>query len=270
MNLLMFSCKHTFCRSCLREHSNFYLGNKLIYSPQDPEGERQLKCPEQFCCNNITEHLADIWDEKTMNKKNELAAQRFSTLIEKYHPEPIPDPKNPFQCMLCLDDFKVITLHGTHTYCRGCLNGWAILEADSNEDNLRIQIFKKKKKCPFVNCAEFLNPGVSAQINTKMFAQETKQVRANCSICELPKRSLKSIGQHACKNFVLACLTCWRKSWENNKQLQCFTCSTKAPRGDEQEMIMFMSSINSEMTFEKCEACQEVCLLYTSPSPRDS
>ena len=36
--------------------------------------------------------------------------------------------------MLCQDDYLVFTLHGTHTYCRGCINGWASLLLKRNHE----------------------------------------------------------------------------------------------------------------------------------------
>lgn len=64
--------------------------------PYDPEGERQLKCLDILCCNNITDQLPYIWDQEIVERQNALATQRHAELEEKFHPYPMPDPTQPF------------------------------------------------------------------------------------------------------------------------------------------------------------------------------
>lgn len=87
--------------------------------------------------------------------------------------------------MLCQDDFMVFTLHGTHTYCRGCINGWSSLLIHTNpklrEDDLRVRTAKGKRRCPFLNCSDYLDPKVTLRISIKLYEKETNAGKLRCS-----------------------------------------------------------------------------------------
>ena len=56
---------------------------------------------------------------------------------------------------------------------------------------------------------------------------------------------------------MYACFTCWRKSWERKKRLECFACREEASPEDEREMRLFMGKINAELTMKECDACEK-------------
>ena len=162
------SCGHSFCTEVLKEHVYKYLGNKLIYSAYDPEGELQLKCPDPDCCNNILSELENIVGERLYEEACEASRDRFAELLVSYHPYELPPPEPAPSCMLCQDESMVFILHGTHTYCRRCLNGWAALEARSSklsESEFKERVQQGAQKCPFMTCAETLNSKIVKQIS---------------------------------------------------------------------------------------------------------
>ena len=119
-------------------------------------------------------------------------------------------------------------------------------------------IAKGQQQCPFANCAERIIPQVASMINVMVYEMDIIEQRSDCNHCGLPKRNMKSLYKHSCS--ILACLTCWRKSWETKKRLECLSCEEKTTLEDQQEMIVFMSDTTLELTFHQCGLCLEVFL----------